>query len=274
MTHGVGQPMRGGGVTVTKQRPALPGNLRLQLMAELCHKGRLHQSRAGGGRKHRAAAQSRAVGAVPPVPPKGALRVPEPPAPLRPSSANSPKLTRGLCHTGGGGLWQPSLKQRILRSAVRSSNPFPPCPPPNPRRGPRIGADGLQQHDELPAPPPDSFSNKRVHVLLQPIAAIQLHGPGCCLTSFRLFDFQMTISCSPAASSRAPPPPHSNRPPSHSGSERSQLFPGSLIAAYFLADFCSRTRDSFIRPLQNKQPGTQRLLPPLPAARNESEKVK
>lgn len=49
MTHGVGQPMRGGGVTVTKQRPALPGNLRLQLMAELCHKSRLHQSRAGGG---------------------------------------------------------------------------------------------------------------------------------------------------------------------------------------------------------------------------------
>lgn len=180
---------------------------------------------------------------MPSLPPKGALRLPQPPAPLRPSSANSPKLTRGLCHTGGAGVVAALLEAaNPSECSAKQQLPLLPPPPFPPPQGPRRAAVVLTVRSSttscplcrrIPSPTKESTW---CYPAEQPIAAIQLLGPACCLTSFRLFDFQMTISCSPAASSRAPPPPHSNRPPSHSGSERSQLFPCSLIAAYFLTD--------------------------------------
>lgn len=147
------------------------------------------------------------------------------------------------------------MKQRINRRAGRSSPPSPPQPPlfsiPGRAELRRCGRFSAAR-GAAPALPLDSFSNKRVHVVPpaeQPIALPSNRTPRLQLDVFRLFDFQMTNFLLSAASSRAPPPPHSNRPRSQSCSERSRLFPPSLIAAYVLARFCVRTRSSFARAL-------------------------
>lgn len=109
--------------------------------------------------------------------------------------ANSPKLTHGLCHTGGGGA-------ALLEAANQSKSGAkqPPLPPPNPLSSPSraaqscVGAGGSQQLEELrplcrwiPSPTKESTW---CHRQSSPLRCRPTARPVCSSTSFGYLTFR------------------------------------------------------------------------------------
>lgn len=124
---------------------------------------------------------------MPALPPRGALRVPEPTA---------PNSLMGFVTPGGGSALLEAANQS------KSGAKQPPLPPPNPLSSPSraaqscVGAGGSQQLEELrplcrwiPSPTKESTW---CHRQSSPLRCRPTARPVCSSTSFRLFDFQMT----------------------------------------------------------------------------------